>query len=170
MTSAISKYKLPNASPLRPTSRRMSASGSARMAASCCCAANRWPTAALSRSILDITEQRYKNLTEHQNIQLEERVRRRTAQLENANANLRRASEENARIAAALGRSEERPAADQRHHPELIGYVDSNEVYWARQQGLFRLVWPPRRRRHRPRRARRHRPACSMGGAELGNS
>jgi C4-dicarboxylate-specific signal transduction histidine kinase len=39
----------------------------------------------------DITEQRYiENLTEHQNIQLEERVRRRTAQLENANANLTR--------------------------------------------------------------------------------
>ena len=57
----------------------------------------------------DVTEQRYiEHLTEHQNIQLEERVRRRTAQLENANANLRLASEENERIAGALRRSEER--------------------------------------------------------------
>jgi PAS domain-containing protein len=55
----------------------------------------------------DVTEQRYiEHLTEHQNIQLEERVRRRTAQLENAFANLRKANEENERIAAALGRSE----------------------------------------------------------------
>jgi hypothetical protein len=51
----------------------------------------------------DVTEQRYiEHLTEHQNIQLEERVRRRTAQLENAFANLRKANEENERIAAAL--------------------------------------------------------------------
>lgn len=35
----------------------------------------------------DITEQRYlEDLSEHQNQQLDERVRRRTAQLENANA------------------------------------------------------------------------------------
>ncbi len=84
----------------------------------------------------DITEQRYiENLTEHQNIQLEERVRRRTAQLENANANLRRASEENARIAAALGRSEERLRLINDTIPILIGYVDSNEVYQYANKG-----------------------------------
>ena len=84
----------------------------------------------------DITEQRYiENLAEHQNIQLEERVRRRTAQLENANANLGRASEENARIAAALRRSEERLRLINDTIPILIGYVDSNEVYQYANKG-----------------------------------
>lgn len=84
----------------------------------------------------DITEQRYiENLTEHQNIQLDERVRRRTAQLENANANLRRASEENQRIAAALGRSEERLRLINDTVPILIGYVDHNEVYQYANKG-----------------------------------
>jgi PAS domain S-box-containing protein len=84
----------------------------------------------------DITEQRYiENLTEHQNIQLDERVRRRTAQLENANANLRRASEENERIAAALGRSEERLRLINDTVPILIGYVDHNEVYQYANKG-----------------------------------
>ncbi len=84
----------------------------------------------------DITEQRYiENLTEHQNIQLDERVRRRTAQLENANANLRRASEENQRIAAALGRSEERLRLINDTVPILIGYVDENEVYQYANKG-----------------------------------
>jgi PAS domain S-box-containing protein len=84
----------------------------------------------------DITEQRYiEHLTEHQNIQLEERVRRRTAQLENANANLRRASEENARIAAALRRSEERLRLINDTIPILIGYVDKNEVYQYANKG-----------------------------------
>lgn len=78
----------------------------------------------------DITEQRYlEHLTEHQNIQLDERVRRRTAQLENANANLRRANADNARIAAALGRSEARLRLINDTIPILIGYVDHNEVY-----------------------------------------
>lgn len=84
----------------------------------------------------DITEQRYiEHLTEHQNIQLDERVRRRTAQLENANANLRRASEENERIAAALGRSEERLRLINDTIPILIGYVDNNEVYQYTNKG-----------------------------------
>ncbi len=84
----------------------------------------------------DITEQRYiEHLTEHQNIQLEERVRRRTAQLENANANLRRTSEEKARIAAALGRSEERLRLINDTVPILIGYVDKNEVYQYANKG-----------------------------------
>ncbi len=84
----------------------------------------------------DVTEQRYiEHLTEHQNIQLDERVRRRTAQLENANANLRRASEENERIAAALRRSEERLRLINDTIPILIGYVDHNEVYQYANKG-----------------------------------
>ncbi|WP_310493653.1 PAS-domain containing protein [Dechloromonas sp.] len=84
----------------------------------------------------DVTEQRYiEHLTEHQNIQLDERVRRRTAQLENANANLRRASEENERIAAALRRSEERLRLINDTIPILIGYVDQDEVYQYANKG-----------------------------------
>jgi PAS domain S-box-containing protein len=84
----------------------------------------------------DITEQRYiENLTEHQNIQLEERVRRRTAQLENANANLTRANSENTRITAALRRSEERLRLINDTIPILIGYVDKNEVYQYANKG-----------------------------------
>jgi PAS domain S-box-containing protein len=84
----------------------------------------------------DITEQRYiENLSEHQNIQLEERVRRRTAQLENANANLIRANAENTRIAAALRRSEERLRLINDTIPILIGYVDKDEVYQYANKG-----------------------------------
>ncbi|KAB2921857.1 MAG: PAS domain-containing protein [Dechloromonas sp.] len=84
----------------------------------------------------DITEQRYiEHLTEHQNIQLEERVRRRTAQLENANATLRRVSSDNERIAAALGRSEARLRLINDTIPILIGYVDQNEVYQYANKG-----------------------------------
>ncbi|MDD2885000.1 MAG: PAS-domain containing protein [Dechloromonas sp.] len=84
----------------------------------------------------DVTEQRYiEHLTEHQNIQLDERVRRRTAQLENANANLRRANEDNERIAAALGRSEARLRLINDTVPILIGYVDQNEVYQYTNKG-----------------------------------
>ncbi len=84
----------------------------------------------------DITEQRYiENLSEHQNIQLEERVRRRTAQLENANANLTRANSENSRITAALRRSEERLRLINDTIPILIGYVDQNEVYQYANKG-----------------------------------
>ena len=84
----------------------------------------------------DITEQRYiEHLTEHQNTQLEEQVRRRTAQLENANANLRRVSEENARNAAALKRSEERLRLINDTIPILLGYVDKDEVYRYANKG-----------------------------------
>jgi PAS domain S-box-containing protein len=84
----------------------------------------------------DITEQRYiENLTEHQNIQLDERVRRRTAQLENANANLTRANSENSRIAGALRRSEERLRLINDTIPILIGYVDHDEVYQYANKG-----------------------------------
>lgn len=78
----------------------------------------------------DITEQRYiENLIQHQGQQLEERVARRTAQLENANANLVRANAENSRIAAALRRSEERLRLINDTIPTLIGYFDHDEVY-----------------------------------------
>ena len=84
----------------------------------------------------DVTEQRYiENLTEYQNIQLDERVRRRTAQLENANANLTRANAENTRITAALRRSEERLRLINDTIPILIGYVDQNEVYQYANKG-----------------------------------
>ena len=84
----------------------------------------------------DVTEQRYiEHLTEHQNIQLEERVRRRTAQLENTFANLRKANEENERIAAALRRSEARLRLINDTIPILIGYVDKHEVYRYANKG-----------------------------------
>ncbi len=84
----------------------------------------------------DITEQRYiENLTEHQNSELEERVRRRTAQLENANANLRRANAENERIAAALRRNEERLRLINDTMPILVGYVDKDERYQYANKG-----------------------------------
>ncbi len=84
----------------------------------------------------DITEQRYiEELSEYQNIQLEERVRRRTAQLENANANLRRANDENERIAAALRRSEERLRLINDTVPILIGYVDKDQIYQYANKG-----------------------------------
>jgi PAS domain S-box-containing protein len=84
----------------------------------------------------DVTEQRYiEHLTEHQNTQLEERVRRRTAQLENTFANLRKANEENERIAAALRRSEARLRLINDTIPILIGYVDKDEVYRYANKG-----------------------------------
>jgi len=84
----------------------------------------------------DITEQRYlEQLSEHQNLQLDERVRRRTAQLENANANLRRANAENERIAAALGRSEARLRLINDTIPILLGYVDREQIYQYANKG-----------------------------------
>ncbi|HNH36590.1 MAG TPA: PAS-domain containing protein, partial [Rhodocyclaceae bacterium] len=84
----------------------------------------------------DITEQRYvENLIQRQNADLEERVRRRTAQLENANANLSRASEENARIATALRRSEERLRLINDTIPTLIGYFDDREIFQYANKG-----------------------------------
>src|SRR5574343_86313 len=92
----------------------------------------------------DITEQRYiEHLTEHQNIQLEERVRRRTAQLENANSNLRLAITEKESIAAALKRSEERLRLINDTIPILIGYVDANEVYQYANRGYAEWFAPP---------------------------
>lgn len=84
----------------------------------------------------DITEQRYiEGLIQHQNVQLEERVLRRTAQLQNANANLTRANDDNTRIAAALRRSEERLRLINDTIPVLIGYVDRHEIYQYANKG-----------------------------------
>ncbi|RIX49175.1 MAG: PAS domain S-box protein [Rhodocyclales bacterium GT-UBC] len=95
----------------------------------------------------DVTEQRYiENLTEYQNIQLEERVRRRTAQLENANANLSRANIENTRIAAALRRSEERLRLINDTIPILIAYVDKNETYQYANKGYADWFGVPEQR------------------------
>lgn len=78
----------------------------------------------------DITEQRSnETLIRQHNVQLESRVRLRTAELENANAKLSRASDENSRIAAALGRSEARLRLINDNMPFLIGYVDKDEKY-----------------------------------------
>ena len=84
----------------------------------------------------DVTEQRYLHeLAEHQNLQLEERVRRHLAQLENANASLKRVSEENLRNAQALKRSEERLRLINDTIPILIGYVDNRQVYQYANKG-----------------------------------
>jgi PAS domain S-box-containing protein len=84
----------------------------------------------------DITERRYiEQHGEYQNIPLEERVRRRTAQLESVNAKLVRANAENSRIAAALRRSEERLRLINDTIPILIGYIDQNEVYQYANKG-----------------------------------
>ncbi len=78
----------------------------------------------------DVSEQRYiENLIQDQHLRLEEQVRRRTAQLENANANLTRANHENLRIAAALRRSEERLRLINDNIPTMIGYFSRDETY-----------------------------------------
>lgn len=84
----------------------------------------------------DITEQRrIEGLIQHQNVELEERVLRRTAELENANAKLSRANDENAQIAAALRRSEARLRLINDNMPGLIGYVDKHETYQYANKG-----------------------------------
>ncbi len=84
----------------------------------------------------DITEQRYiDNLLRHQNTELEERVRRRTAQLENANAVLSRVNEEKTQIAAALKRSDERIRLITDTIPAMIGYFDKEEVFRYANRG-----------------------------------
>jgi PAS domain S-box-containing protein len=84
----------------------------------------------------DITEQRHiDNLLRHQNTELEERVRRRTAQLENANAILSRVNEEKTQIAAALERSEERIRLITDTIPAMIGYFDKDEIFRYANRG-----------------------------------
>lgn len=84
----------------------------------------------------DITAQRdIEGLIQRQNIELEERVLYRTAELENANAKLSRANDENTQIAAALRRSEARLRLINDNMPVLIGYVDKNETYQYANKG-----------------------------------
>ena len=84
----------------------------------------------------DITAQRHiEGLIQHQNVELEERVLRRTAELENANARLSRANDENAQITAALRRSEARLRLINDNMPVLIGYVDKDATYQYANKG-----------------------------------
>ena len=78
----------------------------------------------------DITAQRHAEALIHQqNAQLENRVLLRTAELENANARLSLANDENARIAAKLRSSEARLRLINDNMPFLIGYVDKDQHY-----------------------------------------
>ena len=84
----------------------------------------------------DITAQRQiEGSIQDQHAQLEERVLLRTAELESVNASLSQANDENARIAAALGRSEARLRLINDNMPVLIGYVDKNETYQYANKG-----------------------------------
>ncbi|MGV8899045.1 MAG: PAS-domain containing protein [Burkholderiaceae bacterium] len=84
----------------------------------------------------DITAQRHiEGLVQHQNVELEERVLHRTAELEKANVKLSRANDENAQIAAALRRSEARLHLINDNMPGLIGYVDKHETYQYANKG-----------------------------------
>ena len=84
----------------------------------------------------DITAQRHTEELIHQhNAQLENRVLLRTAELENANARLSLANDENARIAAALRRSEARLRLINDNMPFLIGYVDKDQHYQYANKG-----------------------------------
>ncbi|MBW7900072.1 MAG: PAS-domain containing protein [Rhodocyclaceae bacterium] len=84
----------------------------------------------------DVTEQRsIDKLLRHQTTELEERVARRTAQLENANAVLSRVNEEKTQIAAALRRSEERIRLITDTIPAMIGYFDKNEIFRYANRG-----------------------------------
>lgn len=77
----------------------------------------------------DVTEQRRAEaLIQEQNTQLEARVRDRTADLEQANA-------EKDQIAAALRRSEHRLQLIVDSIPALIAYVDRNEIYHFANRG-----------------------------------
>lgn len=94
----------------------------------------------------DITHRRsIESLTQSKNAELEEKVRRRTAQLESANARLTRANEEKTDIAAALRRSEERLRLINDTIPTLIGYFDKDEIYQYANKGYvdrFRAAGP----------------------------
>lgn len=84
----------------------------------------------------DITAQRHtETLIYQHNAQLESRVQLRTAELENANARLSLANDENARIAAALRRSEARLRLINDNMPFLIGYVDKDQHYQYANKG-----------------------------------
>ena len=94
----------------------------------------------------DITELRaQETLIQQQNTQLEDRVRRRTEQLENANAGLRALSAENQRNAAALQRSEARIRLITDTIPALIGYFDRRHVYQYANKGYSDWFGVPER-------------------------
>lgn len=94
----------------------------------------------------DITDQRAQEmLIQRQNVELEERVRRRTAQLEKANAELLALSAENERNAAALQRSEARIRLITDTIPALIGYFDRYHVYQYANKGYSEWFGVPER-------------------------
>lgn len=78
----------------------------------------------------DITEQRrYEQLIEEQTIELNDRVRARTQELEAANEGLRYAARENQRINTELRLSESRMRMVTDNVAALIGYFDRNQIY-----------------------------------------
>ncbi|CAL93311.1 PAS-domain containing protein [Azoarcus olearius] len=78
----------------------------------------------------DITEQRrYETVIQEQNSRLEDRVRARTAELEEANAHLARAKADIDDIAGALSKSEERLRLILDSIPALIAHVDASQRY-----------------------------------------
>jgi PAS domain S-box-containing protein len=84
----------------------------------------------------DITEQRhYAEVIEQQNLQLEARVRERTAELEAANTRLAQANIEIDDIADALRRSENRLQLIIDSIPALIAYVDGDDIYRFANKG-----------------------------------
>ena len=94
----------------------------------------------------DITDQRAQELLiQRQNVELEERVRRRTAQLEKANAELLALSAENERNAAGLARSEARIRLITDTIPALIGYFDRYQVYQYANKGYSDWFGVPER-------------------------
>lgn len=78
----------------------------------------------------DVTEQRrYEQLIEEQTIELNDRVRARTHDLEAANEGLRYAARENQRINTALRLSEARMRMVTDNVAALIGYFDRSQIY-----------------------------------------
>ena len=133
---------------------------SVRTAVSCCCAANRWPTAVSSR-FGDVTEQRYiENLTGTRTSSSKS-VCRRTAQLENANANLRRPTRKTPH--RRRPRPQRNACPDQRHHPHPDRLRRTGTRSIATPTRATRTGMAAWRRRHRPRRARRDRPRGFYG-------
>ena len=94
----------------------------------------------------DITDQRRQELLiQQQNVELEERVKRRTEQLEKANAELLAVSAENQRNAAARERSEARLRLITDTIPALIGYFDHHHVYQYANKGYSDWFGAPER-------------------------
>ncbi len=89
----------------------------------------------------DVTEQRrYERLIEEQNVELDNKVRARTRELEVANRDLRHASRENLRIITALRRSEERTRMITDNVGALIGVFRPEPDLYIRQSPSCRLV------------------------------